>query len=145
QREACTGALLSPYAASKRVGELYAEIYHRSFGLPTIGLRYFNVVGPRQNPAGPYAAVVPRWVEALAHQESPVICGDGLTSRDFCPVANVVQANLLAARAPAAAYGQVFNIALGQSTTLLRLFEILKDGMVAAGVAPANVQPRFAP
>lgn len=143
QREACTGALLSPYAASKRVGELYAEIYHRSFGLPTVGLRYFNVVGPRQNPAGPYAAVVPRWVQALSSHESPVIYGDGLTSRDFCPVANVVQANLLAASASAQAYGQVFNIALGQSTTLLRLFEILKEGMAAAGVAPADIQPTF--
>lgn len=144
QREAHLGRPLSPYAASKRAMEIYAQVYHRSFGLPTIGLRYFNVVGRRQDPEGPYAAVVPRFIAALLRGEAPVIYGDGATSRDFCPVANVVQANLAAAAAPEAAVGQIFNIALGRSTTLLELFAMLRDIAVRHGVPCAGIEPRFA-
>ena len=79
----------------ERVNELYARVYHGSFGVPTVGLRYFNVFGPRQDPHGPYSAVLPRWIHALVSGEHPVIHGDGSTTRDFCPVANVVAANLL--------------------------------------------------
>jgi UDP-N-acetylglucosamine 4-epimerase len=141
KREDVLGRPLSPYAASKRVGEIYAETYHRVFGLRTVGLRYFNVVGPRQSPTGPYAAVVPRWIAALAEGARPVVFGDGSTSRDFCPVANVVQANVRAALAGDDAMGRVFNVALGQRTTLLELFALLKAAMVARGAPCARVEP----
>jgi len=128
KREERTGAPLSPYAASKRTCELYAEAAHRCYGLATIGLRYFNVYGPRQDPNGPYAAVIPRWIDAMLKGEPVVIYGDGETSRDFCYVANVVQANLLAAASdhPQAAC-TVFNIAVGGRTTLNALFAALKE------------------
>jgi UDP-N-acetylglucosamine 4-epimerase len=141
KREDTIGRPLSPYAVSKRVGEIYAESYHRVFALRTVALRYFNVVGPRQSPAGPYAAVVPRWIAALATGERPVVFGDGATSRDFCPVANVVQANVLAALAGDDAMGRAFNVALGQRTTLLELFAILKAEMVNRGAPCARVEP----
>lgn len=137
KREDRIGRPLSPYALSKRIDELCAETWQRVFGLRTVGLRYFNVVGPRQNPNGPYAAVVPRWIAALAAGRRPVIYGDGLTSRDFCPVVNVVQANVLAATAGDEAVGRVFNVALGRRTTLLELFATLRDAMAARG-APCD-------
>ena len=141
KREDTLGRPLSPYAVSKRVGELYAESYHRVYGLRTVGLRYFNVVGPRQSPTGPYAAVVPRWIAALAAGQRPVVFGDGSTSRDFCPVANVVQANVLAALASDEAMGRVFNVALGRKTTLLELFAALRAAMVERGAPCARVEP----
>ncbi|HYG34532.1 MAG TPA: NAD-dependent epimerase/dehydratase family protein, partial [Clostridia bacterium] len=93
------GGCLSPYAATKRANELYAEVFTRCYGIETVGLRYFNVFGPRQDPEGPYAAVIPKWIAAMLEQEPIYINGDGETSRDFCYVANVVQANLLSATA----------------------------------------------
>lgn len=137
------GRALSPYAVSKRIGELYADVFGRTHGLTAVGLRYFNVVGPRQDPKGPYAAVIPRWVESLARGERPVIFGDGATTRDFCPVGNVVQANLLAAVSPGAAPGKVYNVALGGQTTLVQVFELLRDGMEARGFPCAGIAPQF--
>jgi UDP-N-acetylglucosamine 4-epimerase len=138
-----TGNPLSPYAVTKAVDELYGAIFHRTYGFPAAGLRYFNVVGARQDPEGPYAAVVPRWLAALARGQRPVIYGDGKTSRDFCPVANVVQVNLLAASSPAAAGGKVYNVALGKQTTLNQLFEILRKGMAARGAPCQGVQAEY--
>ncbi len=141
KREDRIGRPLSPYALSKRIGELCAETWHRVFGLRTVGLRYFNVVGARQSPTGPYAAVVPRWISAFAEGRRPVIYGDGSTSRDFCPVANVVQANVLAALADEPAIGRVLNVALGGRTTLLELFALLRDAMAARGAPCAGLEP----
>lgn len=141
KREDTLGRPLSPYALSKRVCELYADTFFRTFGLRTVGLRYFNVVGPRQRPDGPYAAVVPRWIAALTEGAVPLVYGDGSTSRDFCPVANVVQANVLAALGADDAAGRVFNVALGKRTTLLELFAMLRDGCAAAGFDCAGVEP----
>jgi UDP-N-acetylglucosamine 4-epimerase len=120
------GRPLSPYAVTKYVNELYAEVFARCYGVQTIGLRYFNVFGTRQDPEGAYAAVIPRWIRAIARGEAVTIYGDGETSRDFCFVANAVQANLRAAlTVDAAAWNQVYNIAVGQRTTLNGLFEAL--------------------
>ena len=122
------GKPLSPYAVTKYVNELYASVYARNFGMELIGLRYFNVFGPRQSPDGAYAAAIPRFIQQLKRGESPVIHGDGSHSRDFTYVANAVQANLLALFTEnQAALGAVFNIAYGQQTTLLELFEILQQ------------------
>jgi UDP-N-acetylglucosamine 4-epimerase len=129
-----TGNPLSPYATTKQIGELYADTLWRTHQLPAVGLRYFNVVGPRQDPNGPYAAVVPRWVAAMRAGERPIIYGDGETSRDFCPVANVVQANLLAALSDDTTNGEAYNVALGGRTTLNELFVALRDALVAEGV-----------
>ena len=138
------GRPLSPYAATKRIGELYAEVWHRVYGLPAVGLRYFNVVGPRQDPQGPYAAVVPRWLAALVEGKSATIYGDGETSRDFCPVANVVQANILAAFAAPEAQGRAYNVALGCRTTLNELYAILRDGLAERGVPCAGAEATYA-
>lgn len=143
KREDEIGHPLSPYALSKRVCEQYALTYHRCFDLPTIGLRYFNVFGPRQSPQGPYAAVIPRWVDALKQGKRPVLFGDGLTSRDFCPVANVVQANILACRAAPDCFGRVYNIALGGQTSLIELFEELRYALSERGYDCAQVQPHY--
>ena len=137
------GNPLSPYAASKRIAEIYADVWHRVYRLPVVGLRYFNVVGPRQDPEGPYAAVVPRWLTALATGRPATIYGDGETSRDFCPIDNVIQANLLAACAPASAHGKAFNVALGQQTTLNELFALLRDGLASRGLPCGDAQPRY--
>ena len=113
------GRPLSPYAVTKYLDELYADVFGRSYGMPTIGLRYFNVFGPRQDPNGAYAAVIPRWIAAMLEGRECVINGDGETSRDFCFVRNVVQANLRAAlTSNAEAIGRVYNVAVGQRTTL---------------------------
>lgn len=126
KREEKVGRPLSPYAATKVMNEIYAGVYGRVFGLHTIGLRYFNVFGPRQDPAGPYAAVIPRWIAAMFRDEPVYIYGDGETSRDFCHVENVVQANLLAATTSnPEALNQIYNIAVGERTTLNELFQII--------------------
>jgi len=140
--EAAIGRPLSPYAAGKRMAELYADVFQRNYGLPCVGLRYFNVFGPRQDPEGAYAAVIPRWTSALVEGREVVVYGDGETSRDFCPVANVVQANLLAALAPAAAEARVYNVGLGGRTTLTELFSLIRDGLVRCGVDVGGVEPR---
>ena len=121
------GNPLSPYAVTKYVNELYARIYADVYGLELIGLRYFNVFGPRQNPAGPYAAVIPLFAEALIKNQSPVINGDGSHSRDFTYVDNAVQANILALFTQNKnALNQVYNIACGEQTSLLQLYEYLR-------------------
>ena len=124
------GKPLSPYAVTKYVNELYADVFARSYGLQSIGLRYFNVFGPRQDPNGAYAAVIPKWAAAMLQGEPCVINGDGQTSRDFCFVANAVQANLLAATvAEEAAVNQVYNVAVGDQTDLNRLHSLLAASM----------------
>ena len=129
--EDAIGRCLSPYAATKRANELYAEVFGQCYGLSTIGLRYFNVFGPRQDPNGPYAAVIPKWIAAMIRNEPISINGDGETSRDFCYVANVVQANLLAATVnEPQAVNQVYNVALSARTTLNELFGLLRDKLL---------------
>lgn len=125
------GNCLSPYAATKRIDEIYAQVYGRVYGMETIGLRYFNVFGPRQDPNGPYAAVVPRWLELMSNRKAVVIYGDGSTSRDFCYIANVVQANILAATvsSDSSVINQVVNIACGATTTLLQLERLLRGAI----------------
>lgn len=126
--EDCIGKPLSPYAVTKYVNELYADVFARCYGMQTIGLRYFNVFGPRQDPDGAYAAVIPKWFGALLRDEPININGDGETSRDFCFVANAVQANLLAATTKnREAYNQVYNVAVGDRTTLNELFGHVRD------------------
>jgi UDP-N-acetylglucosamine 4-epimerase len=121
------GKPLSPYAVTKYVNELYADVFARCYGLETIGLRYFNVFGKRQDPNGAYAAVIPKWISSLIKNEPVYVNGDGETSRDFCYVENAIQANLLAATAtdPDAA-NQVYNVAVGDRTTLNQLYESLR-------------------
>jgi UDP-N-acetylglucosamine 4-epimerase len=129
------GRPLSPYAVSKHVNELYADVFSRCYGLPTVGFRYFNVFGARQDPDGPYAAVIPRWLRALLAAEQVEIYGDGETSRDFCYVQNVVQANLLAAlTGRPEALNQIYNIAVGERTSLNELFVELRDLLVSHGI-----------
>ena len=127
--ESRIGNCLSPYAVTKRCDELYAQVFGRTYGMETIGLRYFNVFGPRQDPEGPYAAVIPRWLEAIRSGEQAVMYGDGSTSRDFCFVRNVVQANILAGTvaADSAAINDVVNIACGATTSLKKLYGLLRD------------------
>ncbi len=133
--EDCIGKPLSPYAVTKYVNELYAEVFARSYGFHSIGLRYFNVFGPRQDPNGAYAAVIPKWAAAMIAGDAVCINGDGSTSRDFCFIDNTVQANLLAATAPdAAARNQVYNVAVGGRTTLNDLFAALQNALAAHGV-----------
>lgn len=137
------GAPLSPYAVTKVVNELYSDVFARCYGFDTIGLRYFNVFGRRQDPHGAYAAVVPKWTEALLAGEPVYINGDGQTSRDFCFVANAVQANLLAATTTEQeARNQVYNVAVGDRTTLNVLFSLLRENLVEHDVA-ADVQPSY--
>jgi UDP-N-acetylglucosamine 4-epimerase len=121
------GRPLSPYAVTKYVNELYADVFARCYGMETIGLRYFNVFGPRQDPNGAYAAVIPKWTAATIKGEPIYINGDGETSRDFCYVANAVQANLLAATTRnIEAVNQVYNVAVGERTTLNELFGLIR-------------------
>lgn len=136
------GNPLSPYAVTKYVNELYASVFARSYGFKTIGLRYFNVFGPRQDPDGAYAAVIPKWTTSLIKQEPVYINGDGETSRDFCYVANAVQANLLAAVAPEDAKDEVYNIAVGDRTTLNQLFRLLRDTLQSSGVN-ISIEPSY--
>ncbi|WP_019140757.1 SDR family oxidoreductase [Noviherbaspirillum massiliense] len=125
--EAVIGKPLSPYAVTKYVNELYAEVFARCYGMETIGLRYFNVFGPRQDPNGAYASVIPRWIAALMTGQPVFINGDGETSRDFCFVDNVVQINLLAALTDnPEAVNQTYNVALGDRTTLKQLYEAMR-------------------
>lgn len=122
------GKPLSPYAVTKFVNELYADVFARTYGLESIGLRYFNVFGRRQDPNGAYAAVIPKWVTTMIQGQQIYINGDGETSRDFCYVANAVQANLLAANVKElTSSSQVFNVAVGDRTTLNELFSLLYD------------------
>ncbi|HFP0728821.1 TPA: SDR family oxidoreductase, partial [Escherichia coli] len=121
------GNPLSPYAVTKYVNELYAQVFARTYGFKSIGLRYFNVFGKRQDPNGAYAAVIPKWTAAMINDEPLYINGDGETSRDFCFIENVVQMNILAAQSDASARDQVYNVAVGDRTTLNQLFNVLKN------------------
>ncbi len=142
--EDAIGRPLSPYAATKRIDEVYADVWQRSFGLQVVGLRYFNVYGRRQDPQGPYAAVIPRWIAALAAGTPCVIFGDGSQSRDFCYVDNAVQANLIAALAPVDATGEVYNVGLEGRTDLVQLFRMLRDRVAAFRPQAAAAEPEFA-
>lgn len=128
------GRPLSPYAVTKLVNELYADVFARSYGFETVGLRYFNVFGRRQDPNGAYAAVIPKWTAAMIRGETVVINGDGETSRDFCYVDNAVQANILAAMAPPEGRNQVYNVAYSGRTTLNQLFDYLGQALGRQGV-----------
>lgn len=128
------GRPLSPYAATKAFNEVYADVFRRSYGMRAIGLRYFNVFGPRQDPNGAYAAVIPLWVKAMIAGGELRINGDGETSRDFCFVANAVQANIRAALAPENAWGEVYNIAVGQRTSLNDLYRAIGEALAERGV-----------
>jgi len=138
------GQCLSPYAANKRIGEIYADVVARSYGLQAIGLRYFNVFGPRQDPEGAYAAVIPRWIASMLVPEPVYINGTGETSRDFCYVRNVVQVNLLAATTEnAAAHNQVYNVAVNRRTSLNELFALLRDRLAPDHPALAGITPTY--
>jgi UDP-N-acetylglucosamine 4-epimerase len=127
KKEEILGHQLSPYAATKYFNEIYAEVFARCYGLPSIGLRYFNIFGQRQDPEGAYAAVIPQWLARMIQNQEVSINGDGETSRDFCHVQNAVQANLLAATTQNnEAVNQAFNVAVSARTTLNELFEILR-------------------
>lgn len=133
------GNLLSPYALTKRCVEEWAKQYTMHYGLETLGLRYFNVFGRRQNPEGAYAAVIPKFIKQLLNNERPTIYGDGKQSRDFTYIENVIEANLRACKAPAEASGQVFNIAYGGRETLIDIFNCI------ASAVHKEIEPLFAP
>ena len=140
--ESRVGSPLSPYAATKAADEMIAGVWQRSYGLPLAGLRYFNVFGARQDPEGAYAAVIPTWVAALLRGQPVFINGDGQTSRDFCYIDNVVQANLRAALTfDAKPAHEVFNIACGDRTTLLELYRHIRDLLARRHPAIASVEP----
>jgi UDP-N-acetylglucosamine 4-epimerase len=144
KREDKIGRPLSPYAVTKQVNETYAEVFAKAYGLPTIGLRYFNVFGQRQAPDGPYAAVIPKWFSALTKCEDVYIYGDGETSRDFCFVKNVIQANLLAACAlNINAESQIFNIACGERITLNELFELIRSNVAKSYPIAKETKPIY--
>lgn len=154
KREERIGKQLSPYAVSKYANELYAQVFARCYGLETIGLRYFNVFGPRQDPDGPYAAVIPRWLHAIQKGETVLIYGDGKTSRDFCYVDNAVQANILAGAAKnKKALNQIYNVACGTRTSLTELSCLISSALqprvngkyaVARGKSARRDHPRSA-
>jgi UDP-N-acetylglucosamine 4-epimerase len=138
------GKPLSPYAVTKYVNELYADVFAKAYGLETIGLRYFNVFGPRQDPRGAYAAVIPRWFEELLEGKSCEINGDGETSRDFCFIDNTVQANLLAATTTnVEAINQVFNVAVGGRTSLNELFFQIRDRLAVSLQQLRHIEPNY--
>lgn len=140
-----TGNPLSPYAVTKKVNELYARVFGDLYGMETIGLRYFNVFGRRQDPDGQYAAVIPRFVKSLIQHEAPVIFGDGSQTRDFTYIENVVQANILAAvvQNPEAC-NTAYNVAFGDRVTLNELYVFLRDGLAAFDSAIGLIEPIYA-
>jgi UDP-N-acetylglucosamine 4-epimerase len=143
------GRPLSPYAVSKRAGELYAQVFHDCYDMEITGLRYFNVFGRRQDPQGPYAAVIPRWIAHLIAEKPCMIYGDGSNSRDFCYVDNVVQANLLAATTDERSKtGTIYNCGCDGRTDLKHLFTLIREALVGtfphvASAAPVFEEPRF--
>ncbi len=139
KREGVEGNLLSPYALTKRADEEWAKQYTRHYGLPTVGLRYFNVFGRRQNPDGAYAAVIPKFIRMLLRNEQPTINGDGKQSRDFTYIENVIEANLKACLAQDDAFGEAFNIACGGRETLIDIYYALTDAL------GKDIEPNFGP
>lgn len=137
------GKPLSPYAVTKYVNELYADVFGRTYGLESIGLRYFNVFGPRQDPNGAYAAVIPQWIAALIRNQPLKINGDGETSRDFCFIDNVVQVNLLAALAGPEAANQVYNVALSDRTSLNQLHAMMVELLTPRFPHVAEHRPNY--
>lgn len=138
------GKPLSPYAVTKYVNELYADVFARTYGLQSIGLRYFNVFGKRQDPNGAYAAVIPKWISSLIKNEPVYINGDGETSRDFCYIENVVQVNLLAATSNnSEAVNQIYNVAVGDQTTLNQLYENLRENLLSQFAHLTNAKPVY--
>jgi UDP-N-acetylglucosamine 4-epimerase len=142
--ESRIGRPLSPYAVTKYVNELYADVFARTYRMETIGLRYFNIFGPRQDPKGAYAAVIPKWFDALISGEPVYINGDGETSRDFCFIENCIQANLLAALVEQHdSVNQVYNVAVGERTTLNQLFSIIKENVVEKVPTATRIEPLY--
>jgi len=138
------GKPLSPYAVTKLVNEIYAEVFAKTYNFKTIGLRYFNIFGQRQDPNGAYAAVIPKWFAGLIKNETVYINGDGKTSRDFCFIENCVQANLLAATVEdEAATNQVYNIAFGERTTLNELYNLIKERVVDINETAKEAKPQY--
>lgn len=137
------GKPLSPYAVTKYVNELYADVFAKTYNFNTIGLRYFNVFGKRQDPNGAYAAVIPKWTAAMLQGETVYINGDGETSRDFCYIANTVQMNILAATAEDKAKNQVYNCAVGDRTTLNDLYAAIKEALEVLNVTVTPAQPEY--
>lgn len=136
KQEDIIGNPLSPYAVTKLVNELYASVFEKIYGFQSIGLRYFNVFGRRQDPNGAYAAVIPKWANAMVSGETVIINGDGKTSRDFCYVSNAVQANILAATTESPeARGKVYNVAVGEKTSLSELYLLIKASLEKQGVS----------
>jgi UDP-N-acetylglucosamine 4-epimerase len=146
--ESQLGRAMSPYGLSKRINELYADVFAACYGFRSVGLRYFNVFGPRQDPDGAYASVIPAWIGCLLRGETAYVNGDGSAARDYCHVDNVVQANLLAATVEEpGALGEAYNVAVGEQTTLNELFEILRDQLAQRlphlrAVRPVHRAPR---
>jgi UDP-N-acetylglucosamine 4-epimerase len=144
--ESRIGKPLSPYSLTKSIGEQYSAVFAHTYGFKSIGLRYFNVFGRRQNPDGDYAAVIPKWIGTLLRGGTCQINGDGETSRDFCYIANVVQANILAGTIQdEAASGQIYNVSFGGRTTLKDLFKLIRDGLSTMRPDLQNSKPDFAP
>lgn len=139
------GRPLSPYAVTKYVNELYARVFEDAYGIETIGLRYFNVFGRRQDPDGAYAAVIPKWIGQMLRGDPCTINGDGETSRDFCYIDNAMQANLLAAVAPTPEAGAVYNVAFGERTTLNELHASLTSALVRCGAVTQVLKPDYGP
>ncbi|MHB8741140.1 MAG: NAD-dependent epimerase/dehydratase family protein, partial [Coriobacteriia bacterium] len=139
KREGHEGMLLSPYAVTKRAAEEYGKLYTHLYGLDTYGLRYFNVFGPRQDPAGAYAAAIPKFIKLLMDNQAPVIFGDGTQSRDFTYIENVIEANLKACLAGREAAGETFNSAFGGREYLLDMCHLLAE------LLEKDIQPEFAP
>lgn len=144
------GRPLSPYAITKYVNELYADVFAKTYGMQCIGLRYFNVFGRRQDPNGAYAAVIPLWVKNLMNYESPIINGDGSYSRDFTFIDNVIHANEQALFTDDKAFesehfAEVFNVAFGGNTNLIELFEALRDNLGRFDTKILNIEPQFGP
>jgi len=137
------GKPLSPYAVTKVVNELYADVFAQTYAFKSIGLRYFNIFGRRQDPNGVYAAVIPKWAASMISNEPIFINGDGQTSRDFCYIENAIQANLLAAVSSEEAAGQIYNVAVGDRTTLNELYEFLKDSLSKNYPHVQNMQPTY--
>jgi UDP-N-acetylglucosamine 4-epimerase len=142
KREDNIGNPLSPYAVTKYVNELYANVFSRTYDFKSIGLRYFNVFGKRQDPDGAYAAVIPKWTSSMINGEKVFINGDGETSRDFCFIENTVQMNILAATASDDAKNQVYNVAVGDRTTLNDLFQAIKLSLISNDI-PVDLEPTY--